>query len=105
VARLLTDALHTEPGRAVSLAELVFEKTAGNPFFTIQFLGALAEEALLVFEPDTPGWRWDLPRIRAKGFTDNVVDLMAGKLSRLPLATQKTLGNWPVWEIWPRRRR
>ena len=93
VARLLTDALHTEPGRAAPLAELVFEKTAGNPFFTIQFLGALAEEALLVFEPGTRGWSWDLPRIRAKGFTDNVVDLMAAKLSRLPLATQKTLGQ------------
>jgi len=93
VARLLTDALHTEPGRTAPLAELVFEKTAGNPFFTIQFLTALTEEALLVFDPGTAGWSWDLPRIRAKGFTDNVVDLMAAKLSRLPLATQKTLGQ------------
>jgi predicted ATPase/two-component sensor histidine kinase/GAF domain-containing protein len=99
VERLLTDALHAEPGRAAPLAELVFEKTAGNPFFTIQFLTALAEEALLTFgsgpagDPGISGWSWDLPRIHAKGFTDNVVDLMAAKLSRLPLATQKTLGQ------------
>ena len=31
-------------------------------------------------------WSWDLDRIHAKGYTDNVVDLMLGKLSRLPAA-------------------
>jgi PAS domain S-box-containing protein len=92
VEQLLADALHTGPGRAQPLADLVFEKTAGNPFFTIQFLIALAEEALLAFDPCTAAWTWDLPRIRAKGFTDNVADLMAAKLSRLPHTTQQALG-------------
>ena len=92
VEQLLADALHTEPGRAQPLADLVFEKTDGNPFFTIQFLIALAEEALLAFDRLTAAWTWDLPRIRAKGFTDNVADLMAVKLGRLPDATQKALG-------------
>ena len=91
--RLLADTLHTELGRVRPLAGLVFEKTDGNPFFTIQFLTALAEEALLAFDPGTEAWTWDLPRIRAKGFTDNVADLMAAKLSRLPHATQKALGQ------------
>ena len=36
-------------------------------------------------------WSWDLNRIHAKGYTDNVVDLMVGKLSRLPVETQKAL--------------
>ena len=92
VEQLLADALHTEPGRAQPLADLVFEKTAGNPFFTIQFLTALAEEELLAFDPGQASWTWDLPRIRAKGFTANVADLMAAKLSRLPHPTQKALG-------------
>ena len=38
-----------------------------------------------------PAGRWDLDRIRAKSFTDNVVDLMVGKLSRLSAATQQAL--------------
>ena len=33
----------------------------------------------------------DLNRIHAKGYTDNVVDLMVGKLNRLPVETQKAL--------------
>jgi PAS domain S-box-containing protein len=93
VARLLADALHTEHQRARPFADLVFEKTAGNPFFTLQFLLALTDEALLAFDPDLAAWTWDLPRIRAKGFTDNVADLMAAKLSRLPPATRKALGQ------------
>ena len=36
-------------------------------------------------------WSWDLDRIHAKGYTDNVVDLMVGKLNRLPVDTQKAL--------------
>ena len=36
-------------------------------------------------------WSWDLDRIEAKGYTDNVVDLMVGKLTRVPVETQKAL--------------
>ena len=40
---------------------------------------------------DAGRWSWDPTRIHAKGYTDNVVDLMVGKLSRLPINTQKAL--------------
>ena len=42
---------------------------------------------------DAATWRWDLDRIHAKGYTDNVVDLMVGKLSRFPHATQESLSS------------
>src|SRR5258706_1253472 len=91
VNQLLGDALRCERAQARTLAKLVHEKTGGNPFFTIQFLTALAEEHLLEFEAREAAWRWDLNRIRAKGFTENVVDLMITKLRRLPAATQEAL--------------
>ncbi|HTD56800.1 MAG TPA: serine/threonine-protein kinase PknK, partial [Silvibacterium sp.] len=93
VGRLVADSLHCEQDSARPLAELVHEKTGGNPFFTIQFLTALADEKLLVFDSGAAVWRWDLARIRAKGYTDNVVELMAGKLSRLPQTTRESLGQ------------
>ena len=46
LGQLIADALRCEPEHAAPLAELVHEKTAGNPFFAIQFLHALAEEGL-----------------------------------------------------------
>ena len=90
--RLVAEALHAERARARSLAELVFEKTSGNPFFAIQFLTALADEGLLAFNPEAAVWVWDLARIRAKGYTDNVADLMAEKLDRLPQKSCKAMG-------------
>ena len=91
VGRLVADALHCEPERVRPLVQLVQEKTGGNPFFAIQFFTALAEEGLLAFDPVTQAWQWDMNRIRAKSYTDNVVDLMSGKLRRLSARTQEAL--------------
>src|SRR5262249_5821305 len=57
----------------------------------IQFVCSLAEEGLLTFDHAKAQWRWDLNRIHAKGYTDNVVDLMVRKLNRLPAETQNAL--------------
>ncbi len=94
VAQLAADALHCPPAEARPLAQLVWDKTGGNPFFIRQFLAALAEEKLLQFDADQGAWRWDLPRIQAKGFTDNIADLMVGKLARLPQETQAALARF-----------
>jgi PAS domain S-box-containing protein len=91
LAQLVADSLHSEPERVASLAHLIHEKTGGNAFFAIQFISTLAEEGLLTFNYDEGQWRWDLNRIQAKSYTDNVVDLMVGKLTRLPIGTQKLL--------------
>src|SRR6202790_4483839 len=91
VGRLIADALHCEPERARPLAELVHEKTGGNPFFAIQFFLALADEGLLAFDPVASAWHWNIDRIGAKSYADNVVDLMAGKLKRLSATTQEAL--------------
>jgi PAS domain S-box-containing protein len=91
LGQLIADALHCAPEEAGRFAQLVHEKTAGNPFFAIQFLSALADEGLLTFDHETARWRWDLDRIHAKGYTDNVVDLLVGKLTRLPSATRDAL--------------
>ena len=89
--QLIADSLRCEPARAAPLARLLHEKTAGNPFFAIQFLSSLAEEHLLTFDHGNARWSWDLKQIHAEGYTDNVVDLMVEKLHRLPLATQNAL--------------
>jgi len=91
VSQLIADCLRCKEETVGSLAELIHQKTAGNPFFAIQFISALAEEGLLQFDHDMRQWRWDLDRIKAKGYTDNVVQLMVERLSRLPTATQQSL--------------
>jgi PAS domain S-box-containing protein len=91
LGRLIADTFTCERDRADPLARLVHEKTGGNPFFVIQFLSSLTEEGLLRFDRDAARWRWELDRVQARGYTDNVVDLMVGKLNRLPAKTQAAL--------------
>jgi PAS domain S-box-containing protein len=91
LGQLIADALRCERGRATPLAQLLHEKTGGNPFFAIQFISSFGEEGMLTFDHDAACWSWDLDRIHTKGYADNVVDLMVGKLTRLPDETQKAL--------------
>jgi len=91
LAEWLADALHCRPEQALPLARLVYEKTAGNPFFANQFLRVLADERLIVFDPHSAAWSWDVKPIQAKGYTDNVVDLIVGKLNRLSSKTLHAL--------------
>src|SRR5262249_1081987 len=70
---------------------LVHQKTGGNPFFAIQFISSLADERMLTFDHDAAHWSWDLERIHAKSYTENVVDLLIAKLARLPVKTQLAL--------------
>ncbi|HYZ84620.1 MAG TPA: serine/threonine-protein kinase PknK, partial [Bryobacteraceae bacterium] len=91
LGQLIADSLRYEPESTTELAQLVHDKTAGNPFFAIQFLSALGEEGLLAFDHEKGRWSWDLNRIRAKGYTENVADLMVGRLHRLPYRTQIAL--------------
>ncbi|WP_175154044.1 ATP-binding protein, partial [Paraburkholderia ultramafica] len=91
IEKLIADTLHCESAPAAPLAQLVQAKTAGNPFFVIQFLHALAEEDLLTFDHDAARWCWDPDRIHARGYTENVVDLMVDKVTRLPAEAQPAL--------------
>ncbi len=91
VAQLIADTLKCERERAEPLALLVSQKTGGNPFFANQFLESLVGERLIAFNTTMRKWIWDLEAIRIEHYTDNVVDLMVGKLNRLPEETQQAL--------------
>ncbi|NHL69183.1 AAA family ATPase [Burkholderia ambifaria] len=84
VAPLLRDILHSTDKLIEPLARAVYSKTAGNPFFVVQFLHALAEENVLVIDPAAGRWSWNVQDVRSARYTDNVADLMAIRLNRLP---------------------
>ncbi|WP_238178433.1 ATP-binding sensor histidine kinase [Calothrix sp. 336/3] len=84
---LTADNLSTE-----ELAELLFNKTQGNPFFLNQLLKILYQEKLLTFDINQGGWQWDLQQIQAAGIGDkSIVELMAANIHKLPSLTQSIL--------------
>ncbi|MCT7969363.1 AAA family ATPase [Laspinema sp. D1] len=81
-----------EPERSRPLAELLYHKTQGNPFFLTQLIKTLWDEKLLNYEFSGGVWQWDLDRILAVGIADrNVVELMARNIQKLPESTQTIL--------------
>jgi len=96
ITQLLSDLLHADKETANPLAELVMQKTGGNPFFTEIFLKSLYEEKLLRFVAPAPGtgrggWEWDMAGIQRLGITDNVVELLTGKIRQFSKKTQQAL--------------
>ncbi|MBO3457329.1 AAA family ATPase [Aetokthonos hydrillicola Thurmond2011] len=94
VQQLIVDTLHgaSTTNKVELFAELVFNKTQGNPFFLTQLLKSLYSENLLVYQVVTGSWHWDIQQIQAAGITDyNIVELIARNISKLPPETQKVL--------------
>ncbi|MGD2182680.1 AAA family ATPase [Lusitaniella coriacea] len=91
VNQLIADTLHSSPERTQPLAELLLEKTNGNPFFLTQLLQSLDREGLLFFDLQTGRWEWDLDALHVVGITENVVELMTGNIQKLSATTQNTL--------------
>lgn len=91
VSQLIADTLNSSVEAVQPLAERVMQKTEGNPFFVNELLKTLHQEQLLTFDLQANRWRWDLDGIQAIASADNVVDLMLGKLRKLPDTTQHLL--------------
>ncbi len=90
--RLVADTVHATEVEVAPLSALVYEKTQGNPFFVLQLLGTLHGANEIEFDRTLGRWRWDVARIRARGYSDNVAQLLAEKVASLPPDTRRALG-------------
>ncbi|MEM7018881.1 MAG: AAA family ATPase, partial [Pseudomonadota bacterium] len=103
IVELLVDMLHVSPRDVHLLAEIIREKTGGNPYFVRQFLSALNEQGLLTFQCEMPAlendqtkgssghWAWDEQEVRLVEITDNVADWLLTKFQQFPEETQQLL--------------
>ncbi|OUL26422.1 ATP-binding sensor histidine kinase [Nostoc sp. 106C] len=91
VCQIVADTLK-ESEKSQPFAELLFNKTQGNPFFLTQLLQTLHQDKLLTFNFKSDTWQWDIAKIQTIGITDyNVVELVARNIQKLPPATQEVL--------------
>ena len=89
--QFIADTLHCAKEKSEPLAEILDRKTGGNPFFLGQLLQSAYEENLLSF--NAKGWmlRVGSAAIHEMPMTDDVINLMLGKLQKLPAETRKVL--------------
>lgn len=91
VVAFTADAVRRPTEEVRALGRLVFDKTAGNPFFIMQFFRELVRSGLLSFDAGEWRWRWDLERIHDRGYSDDVAAFMVGRIEHLPAATRQAL--------------
>ncbi|MCP4136377.1 MAG: AAA family ATPase [bacterium] len=87
---LISTILKCTEEESYSLAELLFQKTGGNPFFVNQYLVRIYEEKFLEFVPAV-GWKWNMGKVKDMQVAENVIQLMVGKITNLPENTQEVL--------------
>ena len=90
VNQMIADTLNSHREKTQTLANHVYHKTEGNPFFVKHFLTSLHEEKMLTFDL-TSGWQWDTEKIEQMHFNDNVVELLVKKITKLSTNTQQIL--------------
>jgi predicted ATPase/signal transduction histidine kinase len=88
--QLVADTLICDLPITQPFTELVYQKTEGNPFFSVQLLKALYEEKSITFNWDLHHWHCDIAQARLT-HADDVVEFMASQLQKLPLETQDVL--------------
>lgn len=82
-ARFVAETLRVPPEQTASLAESLYHRSAGNPFFLRQLLALLHDEGTLFFDLREGRWMWDE---RAFGYlhgTEDVTALIRIKIRRL----------------------
>lgn len=83
VRRIVADALRQDSEAVHRLGTLVYDKTAGNPFFVRQFLEAMHRDGALEFDHASASWMWRPDAVSGRAVTDNAAELLSGRLAAL----------------------
>lgn len=90
IVSMLKDLLSTTEKHCDALADLLLQKTAGNPFFLKEFIKTLVDQKLLYKKVGEP-WEWSTDQIQQQQITDNVVDLVSQRIQRFDTDNQNAL--------------
>ncbi|MDH4129846.1 MAG: AAA family ATPase, partial [Spirochaetota bacterium] len=81
---LISDTFYSSKENTISIAELVYRKTKGNPFFINQFLELLYEDGHILFDSVKGSWTWTIPKITSRELTDDIAIFMKQRIDQLP---------------------
>jgi len=92
IASWLAGRFHTRSAATAELAQLILEKTDGNPHATHAFFRQAVRDGMITHSAPLR-WAYNAQALKNCHFTANVAASVLQNLSSLPLATQATLGQ------------
>jgi predicted ATPase/DNA-binding CsgD family transcriptional regulator/GAF domain-containing protein len=87
----VAETLHNDLGNSKPLAEVLFRKTAGNPFYLTQMLQTIYNDKLIYFNEQAIRWEWDLKCIMEREGFNGVIPLIIERFDKLPEQTRFVL--------------
>ncbi|NOY25658.1 MAG: GAF domain-containing protein, partial [Oligoflexia bacterium] len=93
VRDLLAETLHADGPKLDALAGAVHAATGGNPFFIERYLRSAVATGAVRPDPAHARWDWDPQQMAHLAPTDNVLDLLALQVAKLPATTSQVLGT------------
>ncbi len=90
LTQLLADTVHRDDEAVAPLAQLVLDKTGGNPFFLHEFLRTIHRKGLVRLVHGV-GFVWELDAIRRASTTENVAELLLDRIRLVPTRAQLAL--------------
>lgn len=91
VSNLISKALQCSNSECISLSEIIFRKSSGNPFYIWKIIESLYEQKLLCVDSTLGSWVWNLSGIENIQIGNDIVGLISDKLIKLPLTTIELL--------------
>ncbi|MEO1341000.1 MAG: AAA family ATPase, partial [Cyanobacteria bacterium J06635_13] len=89
---LLLDSLQCDLDQSLPLAQLLWQRTHGNPFFVHLLLQSFYQEKLLKFDFSSSNWEWSINELHNTSIANfNVVELVCRNLNQLPPACLQIL--------------
>jgi histidine kinase len=85
--QLIADTFRNTPDMTEPLADIIYQKTRGNPFFISRLLYSLYVQGIFSFLVEKGQWTYDLEKAKDVDISDNVIDLLVKSLESLPAGT------------------
>jgi len=89
LATMVAEMLHADPATVAGLAAVIGPHTRGNPYETVELLGALRRDGLLT--ATAAGWRWHEAAVRAHLEHAEVAGLLAARVAAMPATSRQLL--------------
>lgn len=91
IDQFVADTFDSDPVDTRGLARLIFQKTAGNPFYTEQLLQLIYSKKWITYQYAFQKWEWNEIAIHTIKDQEHILGYMVSKISQLPINVTDTL--------------
>ena len=91
LAEMVRDVLPATTEKTNLLAQTLYSRAGGNPFFVRKLLQTLCQDGIVYFDFENYRWNWEKEKLEKARISENIQDFLASRLELLPSRTMELL--------------